>query len=150
MNRDLAALPFIDEHNVLVAASIDSVWRHLGASLERRGSATGVVVTLLGAVPPSGSGDPLTRGAAMPGFGVADAVPGDRLVLAGRHRFSDYALIFLLAGEPGGTRLSARTHARFPGIRGGLYRTLVIRSGAHRVLVRRMLRGIRRAAEAPR
>jgi hypothetical protein len=150
MNPDLARLPFIDEHDVLVAASADSVWHLLGASLGSSGSVARLLVTLLAAVPSSRSGDSLSQGATMPGFDVAEAVPGDRLVLAGRHRFSEYALIFVLADEPGGTRLSALTHARFPGIRGELYRTAVIRSGAHRVLVMRLLRGIRRAAEHPR
>ena len=69
-------------------------------------------------------------------------------MLAGRHRFSEYALVYSLAEEPGGTRLRARTHARFAGVRGGLYRTAVISSGAHRVQVRRILRGIRLAAES--
>ena len=145
---DVSALPFIDEHHVLVAAPADTVWRHVGAALEKPGWASRLAALLLAAVPRRASGDPLTQGAALPGFDVRDAVPVDRLVLAGRHRFSAYALIFVLADEPGGTRLSARTHARFPGLHGRLYRTFVIRSGAHRVLVMRLLSGIRQAAEA--
>ena len=145
---DVTTLPYIDEHDVFVAASPETVWGHLAAAVARPGRAASAVALLVGAVPRRASGDPLTEGATLPGFGVREAVPGDRLVLVGRHRFAEYALVYALAEEPGGTRLRARTHARFPGIRGGLYRTVVIRSGGHRVLVRRVLRGVRIAAES--
>lgn len=145
---DVTELPYIDEHDVLVAASPETVWRHLAAAVGRPGRAASAVALLVGAVPRRASGDPLTVGAELPGFIVREAVPGDRLVLVGHHRFSEYALIYSLAGEPGGTRLRARSHARFPGIPGGLYRTAVISSGGHRVLVRRILRGVRSAAES--
>jgi hypothetical protein len=145
---DVTALPYIDEHDVLVAASPETVWRHLVAAIGRPGLAASAVALLVGAVPRRASGGPLTQGATLPGFSVREAVPGDRLVLVGHHRFSEYALVYSLAGESGGTRLRARSHARFPGVRGGLYRTAVIGSGGHRVLVRRILRGVRRAAES--
>jgi hypothetical protein len=145
---DVTALPYIDEHDVLVAASPETVWRHLVTAVGRPGRAASAVALLVGAVPRRASGDPLTEGSTLPGFSVREVVPGDRLVLVGHHRFSEYALVYTLAEEPGGTRLRARTHARFPGIRGGLYRTAVIGSGGHRVLVRRILRGVRSAAES--
>lgn len=145
---DVTALPYIDEHDVLIAASPETVWRHLIIAVGWSGRAVSAVAPLLGAVPRRASGDPLAEGSTVPGFSVREAVPGDRLVLAGHHRFSEYALVYTLAEEPGGTRLRARTHARFPGLRGELYRTVVIRSGGHRVLVRRILRGVRRAAES--
>jgi ketosteroid isomerase-like protein len=145
---DVTALPYIDEHDVLVAAAPETVWRHLAAAVGRPGRAAAAVAAMLGAVPRRASGEPLTEGATLPGFSVREAVPGDRLVLVGHHRFSEYALVYSLAEEPGGTRLRARTHARFPGIPGGLYRTLVIGSRGHRVLVRRILRGVRNAAES--
>jgi len=148
MAADVAALPFIDEHHVLVSASTDDVWRHMGAAIRQPRLFSHVAAYLLGAVPRRANGDPLTSGAALPGFTVRDAVSGDHLVLAGRHRFSEYALIVTLAGWPSGTRLSARTYARFPGLRGRLYRTLVLSSGAHRLLLTRLLRTVRRAAEA--
>jgi len=78
---------------------------------------------------------------------VADAVPERRVSLVGRHRFSRYALVFTLAEQPTGTTLAALTYAEFPGLRGTVYRGLVIGSGAHRVLVRRLLRDVRRGAE---
>lgn len=145
---DVTALGYIDEHDVVVAASPELVWRHLLAAVGRPSRATSALAVLLGAVPRRASGDLLADGATLPGFSVREAVPGDRLVLAGRHRFSEYALVYSLAEELGGTHLRARTHARFPGMGGELYRTVVISSGAHRVLVRRILRDVRHAAEA--
>ena len=145
---DVTALPYIDEHDVLVSAPVDRVWRHLVAAVGRPDRATSALAHLVGAEPRRASGAPPNEGATVPGFTIREAVPGDRLVLAGHHRFSEYALIYSLAEEPGGTRLRARTHARFPGIRGEVYRTAVIRSGGHRVLVRRILQSVRSAAES--
>jgi hypothetical protein len=42
--------------------------------------------------------------------------------------------------------LRAQTHAAFPGIVGQLYRAAVIGSGAHRLVVRRLLSRVARAA----
>jgi hypothetical protein len=74
------------------------------------------------------------------GFRVARADAPTALVLEGRHRFAIYRLSFLIdpVGE-GRSRLRARTHARFPGVSGRLYRALVIGSGGHALIVRRML-----------
>jgi hypothetical protein len=41
-----------------------------------------------------------------------------------------------------GVRLRALTFAAFPGLHGKVYRALVIGSGGHRVVVRRMLKRI--------
>jgi hypothetical protein len=142
-----AALPFVDEHRVVVAAPAPAVWRALGASLPRDGLVEKVSARLLATQPGRAHGDPLHAGSAIPGFGIAEAVPGERLVLAGRHRFSDYRLTFSLASHDGGTEVTARTDARFPGLGGRAYRALVIGSGGHAVLVRRWLRGIGRLAE---
>jgi hypothetical protein len=75
-------------------------------------------------------------------------VPGSQLVLAGRHRFSHYTLTFRLQQiEPERTRLSAESRASFPGVAGGVYRLLVVRSGGHVVAVRRLLAGMKRRVE---
>ncbi|MFI2651475.1 hypothetical protein [Micromonospora fulviviridis] len=141
-------LPFVDEHRALVAAPPAEVWRSLGTQFTHHG-ATGadLLAHLLGTVPRRAAGPPLTEGAALPGFAVAEVVPGRRLRLAGRHRFSRYVLQFDLADRADGTLVSARTYAEFPGLHGGLYRLLVIGSGGHRLAVRRMLRDIRDRAE---
>ena len=85
-------------------------------------------------------------GAAVPGFRIVVAERPGRLVLAGRHRFSRYGIVFGVEAAPGGTRLRAETRADFPGLHGRLYRLAVITSGAHRIAVRRMLGTIARAA----
>ncbi|HSS75303.1 MAG TPA: hypothetical protein VLV54_01030 [Thermoanaerobaculia bacterium] len=69
------------------------------------------------------------------------------LALRGRHRFSRYELAFDVAPNPDGVTLSARTSAVFPGIAGRAYRALVIGSGGHQIIVRRMLEQIARSAE---
>jgi hypothetical protein len=141
---------FVDEHRVLVSAPAPAVWEALGASLrpvERAGRGF-FARRVLGAVPGAAHGDPLVQGSTLPGFGVREAVPERRLVLAGEHRFSDYLLVFTLEERGTATQLSARSDARFPGLRGRVYRALVIGSGAHQVIVRRWLERIRASAEA--
>jgi hypothetical protein len=102
---------------------------------------------LLGTRPRSAGGTLPELGATIPGFAVTDMQSGDQLTLAGRHRFSRYELSFHLTGAADGTVLTARSSASFPGPHGLLYRMLVIESGAHRMIVRRMLRDIAGAAE---
>lgn len=144
-------LPFIDEHRVLVSAPAPAVWRSLTLQITRpRFAGAEALAYLLAAEPRRASGKPLAEGASLPGFTVAEAVPGRRVRLTGRHRYSRYALILTLAAQTDGTTLSARTYAEFPGLRGGVYRRLVIGSGAHRVFVGRLLRTVRRRAEAQR
>lgn len=151
---DIAALPRIDEHATPVAAGAGDVWQALGETLEqsfgRPRSAR--YARLVGVADRTASGPrPLATGSAFPGFRVADAVPGRELVLVGRHHFSTYALVFRLDGIEGGrTRLRAETRARFPGPFGGLYRLLVISSGAHALLTGRLLAAVRRRAERVR
>lgn len=141
-------LPFIDELQVLVAAPASTVWGALTKRLGHFRRAPIVAFTyLLGAEPRRTAGDLLSAGSALPGFAVTEAVPGDRVRLTGRHRFSQYELILSLAPRPGATMLSARSYARFPGLHGFFYRQLLIGSGAHRVLLGGMLYTIRRRAE---
>jgi hypothetical protein len=143
-------LPFVDEHHVRIAAPVDVVWSALTAYLKGTG-ASGTLARLLGADPRQASGEPPNEGATVPGFRVARVEAGRVVGLAGRHRFSRYALVFSLSAGTGTgtstTLLSARTYAEFPHVRGRIYRALVIGSGAHRVITRRMLRAVRRLAE---
>jgi hypothetical protein len=104
-------LPFVDEHAIHVDAEPESVW------------------------------EALQRTAPSTGFRVTEATAPAKLVLEGRHPFSRYALVFLIESlDGGGSRARAQTWAAFPGAAGRLYRALVIGSGMHAVLVRRMLR----------
>ncbi|CAN5461639.1 hypothetical protein BH11ACT6_BH11ACT6_57000 [soil metagenome] len=81
------------------------------------------------------------------GFTLDEAIPEQRFALKGRHWFAAYRLIFVLTDvsqDPAHsrTRVVAETWAAFPGIKGNLYRALVIGSRAHRIIVRRMLKRI--------
>jgi hypothetical protein len=124
-------LPYIDEHATTVAASPADTWR---------------AVLKMWSRDPDAGGAPDVRS---PFFTVDDAVPMRRLGLKGRHWFSVYKLVFELHDQGAGrTRISAHTWAAFPGLRGKLYRTLVIGSGGHRIVVWLMLRRIAADARA--
>lgn len=137
-------LPYIDEHATTVGGSREQAWRALVDTIWRQTAGGERLARLLGCDPASGSGhfggEP---GQAIPGFRVVEAEPGRRLVLRGHHRFADYQLTFLLGD---GGRLRAQTHAAFPGLKGGAYKTLVIRTRFHVLATRRILRAVRTAA----
>ena len=69
-------------------------------------------------------------GATVAGFRVAEVHPEEMLLLTGRHRFSSYALQFVVETHDGATQLRALTYATFPGLLGAAYRAVVITSGA--------------------
>ncbi|AIR97196.1 hypothetical protein [Streptomyces glaucescens] len=145
------ALPLIDEHRTVVAADAGAVWRGLGEVLDRSYAGAGAVrfARLVGCADPAASGArPLAEGSTVSGFRVTAADPGRELVLVGRHRFSTYALTFLLDGAgPGRTVLRAVSRARFPGPAGALYRSLVVGTGGHALAVRHLLASVRRRSE---
>ncbi|WP_020109467.1 hypothetical protein [Nocardia sp. 348MFTsu5.1] len=141
-------LPLIDEHRLSVAASLATTWEALSAWIARTQLGANTHFTdLLGTEPRRGSGTIPELGATIPGFEVTESVPEGHITLAGRHRFSRYQLVFSTSTEAGGTIVSARSYAVFPGVLGWGYRRLVISSGAHGLIVKRMLKQIRRAAE---
>ncbi|GAA1057575.1 hypothetical protein GCM10017608_17560 [Agromyces luteolus] len=141
-------LPFVDEHAVEATADRDGVWRALVAVVAHVASAR--FAALLGAEDVASDAPAMpTPGAVVPGFHVVAADPPDHLALAGRHRFSDYELVFRVDElGPGRSRLRAETRAIFPGWRGSIYRTMLMRFGLHRAATQRMLRAVRRHAEA--
>lgn len=124
-------LPFVDEHAIVVdrprPAAFANLERTVRANWAR--SHRRPIEHLLGTHDPGG-------------FAVAASTPPDRLVLTGRHRFARYRLEFHLADAAGGTRIAARTYARFPGPHGQLYKTLVIRTRLHVAATRRILRSL--------
>lgn len=141
-------LPFIDEHQVVVAAPASAVWQALTEYLDgMRTDGAQAVAHLMAAEPRRVSGAFPSEGTAMSGFAVTESVPHHLLRLTGRHRFSRHSLTFVLTPTPSGTILSARTHAEFPGLLGAAYQRLVIRSGGHRLVVGPQLQAIRRGAE---
>ena len=129
-------LPYIDEHRTRVGATPERTWdavvRLARGRLARPAPAAFAALWRL---------EPAS------GFAVAEETAPRHLALRGRHRFSRYELAFDVAPGPDGVTLSARTSAVFPGIAGRAYRALVIGSGGHRILVRRMLKQIARSAE---
>jgi len=150
MGQDPDALPFVDEHGVEVEAPPEAVWESLLRVAEGSFSspATGRFARLLGCEPSASSGPrPLAEGSTIPGFAVVRAQPGSELALVGRHRYSEYALVFRLNGNGGTTRVRAETRARFPGTAGRLYRAAVIGTRMHVLVTMRLLGGIKRRAE---
>ncbi len=134
-------LPFVDEHRCPVDGPPEAIWAALLDVLRRQLGGSARLARILRCDPVEGtSGFSGRPGEAIPGFRVAEAMPGQRLVLRGRHRFSTYSLTFLIDADA----LRAQTHARFPGVSGWLYRAAVIGSGGHRRVTRRLLRRIAR------
>lgn len=140
MSHSNSDLPHVDEHRIGIAASRDLVWESLQHYV-----ATALLVR---------RADPLARmfrTEPREGFRVSESVPGERLTLVGRHRFSRYLLSFELADAAGGTaELRAHTDAAFPGVGGRAYRAAVIGTRAHAFVVRRILRSVRRLSEEGR
>jgi hypothetical protein len=125
----------MDEHGVPVDAPREAVREAVERYADRLArSQHALVGTVLGTEPRSG-------------FEISRKIEGERLEMSGRHRFSRYRVAFALAEQPDGAlRLSATSYAEFPGVHGKLYRTLLLRTGAHIWAVRRMLRAISRRA----
>ncbi|WP_224760714.1 hypothetical protein [Salinibacterium sp. ZJ450] len=127
-------LPFVDEHMIRIDASRALVWAalrsHVESSLNLRDRHP--LAWILGTEPRSG-------------FAVDAAVPSELMRLIGRHRFSRYALTFVLSGTPKGpTLLRAQSCAAVPGLYGRMYRLAVIGTGCHRLATRHILRAIER------
>jgi hypothetical protein len=146
----LEALPHIDEHGTLVLAPVPQTWEALLPVVRNgfSGFAATRIARILGCAHTETSGQIDQIGSTIPGFIVARVVEPAVLALEGQHRFSRYGLIFSL--EPTRdeqTLLRAETRAEFPGLKGGIYRTLVIGSRGHVLVVKRLLAGIGRRAQ---
>ncbi|WP_067825746.1 hypothetical protein [Nocardia inohanensis] len=121
-------LPYIDSHSRIITADRAHTWAALLRTTCR---------------------NPEDLSTLPRGFTLDEADPPRRLAAKGGHRFSRYRLAFELDEMEGGhTRLTAVSHGEFPGIPGKIYRTLVVGSGGHRLVVRNMLRRIACTAEA--
>jgi hypothetical protein len=90
-------LPYIGEHDQRVGAPADVVWTALLKILRREMGGSAPIARTWAATPPRARPSlPAGPGKAVPGFRVVEAEPGRRLALRGRHRFSSYALTFVL------------------------------------------------------
>lgn len=145
----MADLPFIDEHHIVVDSTPATAWATLLEAVDGAFSGSSAFASVLGCQNTTTSGRrPLATGSTLPGFHVARAMRERELSLEGRHRFSTYALTFRLEPVEGNsTSVTAESRAAFPGVHGRLYRTAVIRSGAHAHLLRRLL--LRLQPQAP-
>lgn len=143
------ALPHIDEHAVIVDADLEATWSACQRVVDGSFGSVGRTARLLGCEDTTASGPrPLAAGSTLPGFHVEFAEPRQTLALAGGHRFSAYALVFRLEGSGNGaTTVRAETRARFPGVKGGIYKTLVIRTRGHVLVTRRLLGAMKQRAE---
>jgi len=151
VSTETGRLPHVDEHSLVVEAGREDTWRSLLRVVEASVSSGGAprFARIVGCADTAPSGPrPLAAGSVLPGFHVAAADAPAELALAGGHRFSDYALVFRL-DELGSwrTRLRAETRAEFPGLKGGVYRALVIGTRMHVLVTRRILAGVKRNAE---
>jgi hypothetical protein len=146
-------LPFIDEHSRIVNASAQQTWDATRAVPARSltGGLPAAFSHLLGCEQTELAGEPGAVGSTLPGFRVSRSTAPGELALEGSHRFSRYQLTFRIddLGD-GRSRLRAETRAVFPGMRGQLYRTLVIGTRGHVLAVRRMLAAIGQRAEKGR
>ena len=143
-------LPRIDVHSAQVQAPAAAIWEAL-IHWTSRGWSNGTnarFARLLGCDDLEASGEPGRTGSTFPGFRVARSEPPRALGLVGAHRFSQYTLDFQIEDiGDGRSVLSATTHASFPGLRGQLYKTAVIRSRTHVLATKRILDSVARRAE---
>ncbi|WP_306363245.1 hypothetical protein [Nocardia sp. CC227C] len=119
-------LPYIDQHSRIVAADRARTW----AALLR-----------------SSGGDPDDLSTLPHGFVLDEADPPRRLTLTGANRITRYGITWRLeAVDTHRTRLTAESRAEFHGVIGKIYRALVVGTGAHAFVVRRLLRRTAAAA----
>jgi len=146
----LEKLPPIDEHAIEIDAPAEVAWEALFPTLERafNGRHAQRYAERIGADVTAAAGDLHHPGGTLPGFTVIRAIEPVMLALAGRHRYSQYAVVIridLLPGQRSQVRIETR--AEFPGRKGRLYRAGVIGTRGHVMVVSRMLRAIKRRAE---
>lgn len=150
----MSDLPFLDEQAVTIAASADEVWDALAARVEGvfSGAVAGRYAQFVGCEDTVPSGPrPLAAGSVVVGFHVTTADRTRLLVLEGRHRFSNYAIVLRIdeLDEVDGereSRLRAESRAEFPGLLGRAYRLAVVGTRAHGLVVRRLLKAVGEAA----
>lgn len=147
----LEQLPPIDEHAIEVDAPAEVAWDALFPTLQHTLDRPRVrrYAERIDAAVTVARGDLRHPGGMLPGFTVIRAIQPVMLALAGRHRHAQYAMVFridLLPGQRSRVRLESR--AQFIGRRGRFYRAGVIGTRGHVLFVNRMLRAVKRRAEA--
>lgn len=148
---ELDVLPRIDEHSAVIERGIQASWAALLHVVEASFSsrlAPRFTQALGCADTAAGGPRPLAPGSTLPGFRVAEVSAPGKLVLLGSHDYSRYALSFALEDldEDRRTRLRAETCAEFPGVKGTIYKSLVIGSRIHVFVTRRILAAVQHRA----
>jgi hypothetical protein len=131
----LEDLPLIDVHSVDVAAPPDAVFD----AVRRRftgllSGAVGGAFSRLWGCEPSGA------------FAEIESDRPHLIVVAGRHRFSRYGIVFRISPTGTGSHLSAESRAEFPGLHGRAYKAAVIGTRGHVLATRGLLRHIAESA----
>ena len=128
-------LPLLDEHSVEVAAAPDAVFDAVKRRFDNllSGRLGMAVSRLWGCEPPSA-------------FEVVEDQCPSLVVIAGKHRFSRYGIVFRITATAKGSRLSAESRAEFPGLHGRAYRAAVVGTRGHVVATQALLRSIARKA----
>jgi hypothetical protein len=151
MGESTERLPYVDEHSLVIEASREATWKALLHVVEGSVSSGAALrfARIVGCTDTAASGPrPLQASSTLPGFHVESATAPAELALAGSHRFSNYALIFRSDELEGGrTRVRAETRAEFPGLKGSVYRGMVIGTRMHVLATRRILTAAKRNAE---
>jgi hypothetical protein len=111
------SLSYIDEHTIRINAPRDAVQAAVERYAASAANANHPVLSRLLRTQPRSA------------FSIANRAPGEPVSLEGRHRFAEHRLVFDLTDDGAGITLGAVTYARFPGLRGRLYRTLIIGEG---------------------
>jgi hypothetical protein len=124
-------LPLIDTHSVAVTAAPEATFD----AVQRRFA--GFLSGPLGAVVRRAWGCEQAEA-----FEVVEGKRPELLVVAGKHRFSRYGIVFRITATDNGSRLSAESRAAFPGLHGRAYRALVVGTRLHVLATRRLLREI--------
>jgi hypothetical protein len=158
-SRGRKGLPFVDAYSIEANAAPELVWdAAIEGILPRFGGGFGYLAAgRVGEVAARALRAPYPR-AASGGSRIPDVIVGFRveraerpslIALVGEHRFARYALTLRLEPVAGysATRLTAETRAVFPGTAGRLYRAAVVGTGAHRLVVGRLLCRVRQLAE---
>jgi hypothetical protein len=128
-------LPLIDEHSIEVRAApdlvFDAVNRRFAHVLSGR---LGMAFSRLWACDPPAA------------FAIVENTRPTRVVVAGKHRFAAYAIVFRITPTADGSRLTAESRAEFPHRHGRLYRMAVVGTRGHVVATRGLLRTIAKSA----
>lgn len=146
----LETLPAIDDHSIEIDAPAEAAWAALFPTLTRAfdGRLARAGARRLHCAQVEASGDLHHPGGTLPGFVVCRSVAPVMFALIGEHRFAAYAIVIRIDLLPGQrSRVRLETRADFPGFKGKVYKTAVIGTRGHVIVVHGILRSLKARAE---